>query len=68
MTLIVAVKAPDGVVLASDSAATFSEGVKYPTTKIHQAGNRLVWGAAGHELGERHRQYGSDNIGRHGSD
>lgn len=49
MTLILALVCQDGIVMAADSAASFLEGIKQPTTKIRQLGNRVLWAASGHE-------------------
>ncbi len=49
MTLVVALACADGLVLAADSAASFSEGVQQSTAKIRQLGKWAIWGSAGHE-------------------
>lgn len=48
MTLVVAIKCKDGVVIASDSAASDSEtGIKQPMEKIKQLGNHpILYGAS----------------------
>jgi 20S proteasome alpha/beta subunit len=52
MTLIVGILCEDGVVLASDSAATYSAGAAFTigqqeVTKVHRLGNDLVYASTG---------------------
>lgn len=66
MTLIVAIIAKDGLVVASDSQMTFAtsgQPVRTPTAKLHSPWSNIVWGAAGNvgviqrveqELAKRH--------------
>lgn len=49
MTLVLAMVCSDGLILAADSAATFAEGLKQPTVKIHNFGKSMLWGGSGHE-------------------
>ncbi len=39
----------DGLILAADSAATFIEGLKQPTLKIHRFGQSMLWAGSDHE-------------------
>jgi 20S proteasome alpha/beta subunit len=51
MTLILAIASKDGLVLASDSQATFStsgQEVKGPTEKLYCPWTNVAWGASGH--------------------
>lgn len=52
MTLIVGILCSDGVVLASDSAATYGTGYQYtigqlPVTKLHPIKGQIIFGATG---------------------
>jgi hypothetical protein len=52
VTLIVGIKCSDGVVLASDSAATYNQGLQFTIgqqvdTKIHQVGDEVLYMSTG---------------------
>jgi len=48
MTVVLAVRCSDGLVLAADSQATESDrGVSYPVRKLHPLGDSGAWGGSG---------------------
>jgi 20S proteasome alpha/beta subunit len=48
MTIVIALRCSDGVVMASDSQATEpNAGIRFDTQKIFQLGSRAVWGGTG---------------------
>jgi proteasome beta subunit len=48
MTLVIAMRCSDGLIMASDSQATEATGnVRHPTQKLHALGARAVWGGSG---------------------
>lgn len=48
MTVVLAVRCADGLVLAADSQITDSDrGLSYPARKLHALGDRAAWGGSG---------------------
>lgn len=48
MTVVLAVRCDDGVVIGSDSQITESDrGMSYPARKLHPLGNNAAWGGSG---------------------
>jgi proteasome beta subunit len=48
MTVVLAVRCSDGIVLAGDSQITESDrGLSYPASKLHPLGERGAWGGSG---------------------
>ena len=48
MTVVLAVRCQDGVVVASDSQITDSDrGMSYPAQKLHELGSHGAWGGSG---------------------
>lgn len=48
MTIVIALRCSDGVVMASDSQATEpNAGIRFDTQKVFQLGSRAVWGGTG---------------------
>lgn len=48
MTVVVAIRCADGVVMASDSQITDSDrGMSFPAQKLHELGDRAAWGGSG---------------------
>ena len=48
MTVVLAVRCEDGLVLGSDSQVTESDrGMSYPARKLHQLGDHAAWGGSG---------------------
>jgi proteasome beta subunit len=48
MTVVLAVRCDDGLVLGSDSQVTESDrGMSYPARKLHQLGDHAAWGGSG---------------------
>ncbi len=75
MTVVLALKCADGVVLASDSQVTDpARGLSYPAQKLHPFGETAAWGGSGARAvlleleGEFERGaaavLGADNVGR----
>ena len=75
MTVVLALKCADGLVLAADSQVTDSaRGLSYPSQKLHPFGDTAAWGGSGaravlmelEELldGSAGAVLGSDNVGR----
>lgn len=75
MTVVLAVRCEDGLVLGSDSQITESDrGMSYPDPKLHRLGDGAVWGGSGarsvlHDLevlfdAEAEEIVGSHDVGR----
>jgi 20S proteasome alpha/beta subunit len=75
MTVVLAVKCADGIVLAADSQITDgARGLSYPSQKLHPFGETAAWGGSGARavLLELEQEFdgaadavlGSDNVGR----
>lgn len=75
MTVVLAVRCEDGLVLGSDSQITESDrGMSYPDPKLHRLGDGAVWGGSGarsvlHDLevqfaAEAEEIVGSQDVGR----
>ena len=48
MTVVLAMRCADGLVLAADSQITDSyRGLRYPARKLHTLGERAAWGGSG---------------------
>ncbi len=48
MTVVVAIRCADGVVMASDSQITDSDrGMSFPAQKLHELGDHAAWGGSG---------------------
>ena len=48
MTVVLAVRCADGLVLGADSQITDSDrGLSYPATKLHALGDHAAWGGSG---------------------
>jgi len=48
MTVVLALRCADGVVMASDSQITDSaRGLSYPAQKLHTLGSHAAWGGSG---------------------
>jgi proteasome beta subunit len=48
MTVVLALRCADGIVLAADSQVTDSaRGLSYPSQKLHPFGDTAAWGGSG---------------------
>src|SRR3954471_1269026 len=48
MTVVLALRCADGLVLAADSQITdAARGLSYPARKLHELGDRAAWGGSG---------------------
>lgn len=69
MTVVLAVRCADGVVLGSDSQITESDlGMSYPDRKLHPLGDGAAWGGSGaravlHELEDRFSDDAQEIVG-----
>lgn len=65
MTVVLAVKCADGVVMAADSQVTDSaRGMSYPAQKLHAFGTHAAWGGSGARsvLGELQEIFAEDAV------
>ena len=48
MTVVLAIRCADGLVLAADSQITDADrGLSYPARKLHHLGDHAAWGGSG---------------------